>query len=95
MLAVVSYGQKITTKRVAMKLALPFLNGLSAYLRLDSISELSLFSDTCAGQNRNQYLICLLLYISMYFRKSVSTSYYIESDYSHMEVDSVHSATEH
>lgn len=61
----------------------------------DAIKEISIFSDTCAGQNRNQYLLSLLLYLVQTTKLEVIEHKYLESGHSHMEVDSMHSAIEH
>ena len=59
------------------------------------VSHVSAFCDTCAAQNRNQYLAASLLQTvqttdSLY----VIDIKYMESGHSHMEVDSMHSAIE-
>lgn len=60
-----------------------------------TVTEISIFSVTCAAQNRNQYLVCLLLYLVQTTHLEVIEHKYLESGHSHMEVDSMHSAIEY
>lgn len=59
-----------------------------------TVTEISIFSDTCGGQNRNQFLLCLMLYIVQVTHLEVIEHKYLESGHTHMEVDSMHSAIE-
>lgn len=59
------------------------------------VSEISIFSDTCAGQNRNQYLTSLLMYLVQTTHLRVIEQKYLESGHTFMEVDSEHAAIEH
>lgn len=72
--------------------------GTALYLwiqRLPStVTEISIFSDTCGGQNRNQFLLCLMLYLVQTSHLDVIEHKYLESGHTHMEVDSMHSAIE-
>ena len=57
--------------------------------------EVVMFSDTRGGQNRNQYKAALLLYIVQNHSTIKSIKYiFMVQGHSHMEVDSMHSATE-
>ncbi|KAI4455584.1 dna-directed rna polymerases i ii and iii subunit rpabc2 [Holotrichia oblita] len=59
-----------------------------------NVKEISLFSDTCSGQNRNQYIAALFLYIVQYTHLEVVHHNFMEKGHSYMEVDSMHSAIE-
>lgn len=59
-----------------------------------TVTEISIFSDTCGGQNRNQYLLCLQLYLVQTTHIEIIEHKYLESGHTHMEVDSIHSAIE-
>lgn len=59
-----------------------------------TVTEISIFSDTCGGQNRNQFLLCLMLYVVQVTHLEVIEHKYLESGHTHMEVDSMHSAIE-
>lgn len=60
-----------------------------------SVKELSLFSDTCSGQNRNQNISALLLYLVQNNPNlMIIEQKFLESGHSYMEVDSMHSAIE-
>ncbi len=61
------------------------------------IEEVSLFSDTCGGQNRNQQMVAMMM---MYVNNPDNnvkciTHNFLESGHSMMEVDSMHAAIEH
>ena len=65
------------------------------YLEQFDGEEVVMFSDTCGGQNRNQYIAALLLYIVTNHRSIKSIDYiFMVQGHSHMEVDSMHSAIE-
>lgn len=66
-----------------------WINGLP-----EGIKEISLFSDTCGGQNRNQHISALLLYVTRTSQIEIIEQKYLESGHSFMEVDSMHSAIE-
>lgn len=59
-----------------------------------TVTHLSLFSDTCAGQNRNQHLAALFQFMVQTTDLHVIEQKYLESGHSQMEVDSMHSAIE-
>lgn len=59
-----------------------------------SVTELSLFSDTCGGQNRNQQVAAALLYAVKNTHMKIIEHKFLESCHSHMECDSMHSAIE-
>lgn len=60
-----------------------------------TIKEISIFSDTCSGQNRNQYISTLLLWaVQKIEHLDVIEQKFLESGHSHMEVDSMHAAIE-
>jgi hypothetical protein len=62
----------------------------------DTVSHVTAFCDTCAGQNRNQFLAAALLHAvqSMPNLKLVDIKY-MESRHSYLEADSMHSCIEH
>jgi len=73
--------------------------GTCLYLYLmnlgNTVTEVSLFSDTCGGQNRNQNIAALLLYIVQTTNIEVIEQKFLESGHSVMEYDSMHTAIEH
>ncbi|KAL4703070.1 hypothetical protein ACJJTC_008656 [Scirpophaga incertulas] len=61
----------------------------------ENITEISLFSDTCGGQNRNQFIAALLLWaVQKIGHLKVIEQKFLESGHSHMEADSMHSSIE-
>jgi len=60
----------------------------------ERIKEISLYSDTCSGQNRNQYVAALFLFVVIHTNIEVLHHNFMESGHSYMEVDSMHSAIE-
>lgn len=60
----------------------------------DSIKEVSVFSDTCSGQNRNQFIAAFLLHLIQTSHLEVIEQKFLESGHTMMEVDSMHSAIE-
>ncbi|KAK9747461.1 hypothetical protein QE152_g5210 [Popillia japonica] len=58
------------------------------------IKEISIFSDTCAGPNRSQYIFALLLFLVQSTHIDIIEQKFLESGHSYMEVDSMHSAIE-
>ena len=59
------------------------------------IQEVSFFSDTCSGQNRNKNVLALLIYlVHTEKRFQIITQNFLESGHTFMEVDSMHSAIE-
>ena len=58
------------------------------------IKEISLFGDTCGGQNRIVYICALLLYLVKTLNLEVIEQKFLESGHSYMEADSMHSAIE-
>lgn len=59
------------------------------------VKQLTIFSDTCAGQNRNVQITALLLHIvRIHPTLCVIEQKYMESGHSYMEVDSMHSSIE-
>lgn len=61
-----------------------------------NVTEVSLFSDTCSGQNRNQYVAAILLWaVNTIDNINVIEHKFLESGHSHMEADSMHSSIEH
>jgi hypothetical protein len=59
------------------------------------ITEISMFSDTCGGQNRNQNVTAILLHaVRTIDHISVIEQKFLEKGHSYMECDSMHSAIE-
>lgn len=71
---------------------------LAHYLREcipENVTEVSLFSDTCGGQNRNQFIAALLLWVVNHKENlQIIEHKFLESGHSYMEVDSMHSSIE-
>ena len=59
-----------------------------------NITELSYFSDTCGGQNRNQYVTAALHYALHHTSAQIISHKFLESGHSTMESDSIHAAIE-
>ena len=59
-----------------------------------NIKQLSYFSDTCGGQNRNQYVIAALHYALHHSSAEVINHKFLESGHFTMESDSIHAAIE-
>lgn len=62
--------------------------------RPQQVTEVSLFSDTCGGQNRNQHIATLFMHLVQTTHLEVIEHKFLESGHSYMEVDSMHSAIE-
>lgn len=61
----------------------------------EAVTHVTIYSDTCSGQNRNQYIAAFLLYlVHTHETIKVLEQKYLESGHSYMEVDSMHSAIE-
>ena len=61
-----------------------------------TVTEISLYSDTCGGQNRNQNIATMFMYaIEHSATLKCITHNFLESGHSHMECDSMHAAIEH
>ncbi|CAH1109508.1 unnamed protein product, partial [Psylliodes chrysocephalus] len=59
------------------------------------VRHVTLFSDTCGGQNRNQYVTAMLFWaVQKIEHIDVIEQKFLESGHSYMECDSVHSAIE-
>lgn len=59
-----------------------------------TVKEVSLFSDTCGGQNRNQNVAAMFMYAVQYLNIETITHNFLESGHSQMECDSMHAAIE-
>lgn len=59
------------------------------------LKKVSLFSDTCGGQNRNQFVSALFLYTAQKFQFDIIEHKFLEKGHTKMEVDSMHGAIEH
>jgi len=60
----------------------------------DDVSEVTLYSDTCGGQNRNHNIMALMIYIVQKTNIHKIEHKFLESGHTMMEVDSMHSAIE-
>ena len=69
------------------------LNSLSN--KTSSIKEITLYSDTCGGQNRNQYVAAALLFCIQQNQLSCINQKFFERGHSNMECDTIHSTVEH
>jgi hypothetical protein len=58
----------------------------------EAVKEVSLFSDTCGGQNRNQNIVAILLHAVRTTQIDIIEQKFLESGHSMMECDSMHSA---
>lgn len=58
------------------------------------VNHITVFSDTCGGQNRNQNIVALFLYLVQTSSIDIIEHKFLESGHSYMEVDSMHSAIE-
>ena len=68
---------------------------LYLYLQKSEAKEVVMFSDTCGGQNRNQFIASMILYLVSSHKTIESIDYiFIVQGHSHMEVDSMHAAIE-
>lgn len=60
----------------------------------ETVSDVTLYSDTCGGQNRKKYVATLLLYAVQSTHIKVIHQKFLESGHTEMQVDSMHSAIE-
>lgn len=58
------------------------------------VKEISLFSDTCGGHNRNQFISAFFMYVVNKTHLEIVEHKFMESGHSYLEVDSMHSAIE-
>ena len=58
------------------------------------VSHVSMFCDSCCGQNRNKYIALALLHMIKQSNLNIIDMKYLVSGHTHMEVDSIHSAIE-
>jgi len=69
---------------------------ISAIAKSQKIKEITLYSDTCGGQNRNQFMASGLLYaLKQHPHLEKVNQKLFEPGQSQMESDSIHSAVEH
>jgi hypothetical protein len=54
-----------------------------------TVKEVSLFSDTCSGQNRTQYIAALFINICQNYHFQVLEHKFLEKGHTHMQVDSI------
>ena len=60
-----------------------------------AIKEITLYSDSCGGQNRNQFVLSALVYaININNKLEIINQNFFERGHSEMEADSMHSAIE-
>lgn len=65
------------------------------FQRLPSnVKSVSLFSDTCSGQNRNKNVAAMFLYVVQNTHVETICHNFLESGHSYLECDSMHSAIE-
>nr|CAH7750652.1 unnamed protein product [Callosobruchus chinensis] len=61
----------------------------------EMFKEITSYSDTCGGQNRNQNAAALCLFLVQTTRLTIIEHTFLETGHSYMEVDSIGSAVEH
>ena len=61
----------------------------------DSVKSISFYSDSCGGQNRNQYVASLLMHSVQSLPLEEVTLNFLEPGHTQMECDSMHAAIEH
>jgi hypothetical protein len=60
-----------------------------------NVKHLTIFSDTCGGQNRNRNIAALLLWtVQNHNHLNIIEQKFLESGHTYMEVDSMHAAIE-
>lgn len=59
-----------------------------------TVKEVVMYSDTCGGQNRNQFVAAALLHCTKHLPIDVIEQKFLESGHTYMEVDSMHAAIE-
>ena len=59
-----------------------------------TVKEVSLYSDKCSDQNKNQNVATPLMYAVQKTQLEIITHHFLESGHSYMECDSMHSAVE-
>lgn len=59
-----------------------------------TVTKVTSFSDTCSGQNRNQFIAATMLYAVQSTNVECIDLKYMESGHSYLEADSMHSAIE-
>ncbi|XP_065680363.1 uncharacterized protein LOC136094417 [Hydra vulgaris] len=59
-----------------------------------SVKRVTSFSDTCSGQNRNQFIVATMMYIVQTTHLECIDMKYMDSGHSYLEVDSMHSTIE-
>lgn len=59
----------------------------------DNISEFIFYADNCGGQNKNRFVICMLIFASMMFKLKI-TYRFLECGHTQNEGDSMHSVIE-
>ena len=67
-----------------------YLSGLPA-----TVKEVILYSDSCTGQNRNQFITAVLLHAVQVLHIDVIEQKFLVPGHTQMECDSMHSAIEH
>lgn len=83
---------ELNGKRGSSEIGSILLKYISSLPRI--ITELSLISDTCGGQNRNQHIAAVLLYAVQYTHLITIEQKFLESGHTFMECDSMHTAIE-
>ena len=64
------------------------------YIVSNNAKHYVFFSDSCTGQNRNQYMMTVLMYTVKCEKAEIIDQIFMVSGHSHMEVDSMHAAIE-
>jgi len=61
----------------------------------DTVTHVSFFSDSCSGQNRNQFVAAVLLYATQILPIHIIDQKYLIPGHTQMQCDSMHAAIEH
>lgn len=84
---------EINGKRGSSEIGTALLNWIQTLPK--HVKEISVFSDTCGGQNRNQHVAALFLHIIENFDFNLIEHKFMEKGHSKLEADSMHSAIEY
>ena len=82
-------------KRGANEVATCIVKNTSSVCSGSNVKEVTYYSDTCGGQNRNQFLAASLLYsLEKHTQLLKINQKFLQSGHSQMECDSIHSTIE-
>ncbi|XP_077295738.1 uncharacterized protein LOC143917974 [Arctopsyche grandis] len=84
---------ELNGKRGSSEIGSCLFEYLTKYLP-DHVTEVSMFSDSCGGQNRNQHLAALMMYVVQVTNIKILEHKFLESGHNDMEIDSMHNSIE-